>query len=176
MKKTNGIQLVLITAALAGCDKPLYQQGPEFTGPVYPSYEASANGSAAYGIPPYGAAQAAGAGRTQAAAAQAAAAQGSAPGSAQAAARAAAAGRAPIDGAQLGGERPDSGNSCPMLQSGLPPDYYLWYEGLQPFNFNVNFANWYPLESYYSYHYPATIIRYGFGRTGHAHIGFAAHS
>ena len=133
MKKTKGIQLVLITAALAGCDKPLYQQGPEFNGPVYPQYESAANASPGYGTPPYGAAQA-------------------------------------------DGPPPDSSNSCPMMQSQLPPDYYLWYDGLQPFNLNFSFGNWYPLEGYYSYRYPATVIRYGFGRTGHAHVGFAVHS
>lgn len=120
MKKTNCIQLVLITAALAGCDKPLYQQGPEYTGPVYPP-----NGSAAYGSPPYG-------------------------------------------------DPADSTNSCPLAQSQLPPDYYVWYDGFQPFDFY--YGNWYSWNAYYAYRYPATIVRAGFGRTGHARVGFAAHS
>lgn len=30
MKKTSSIQLVLITAALAACNKPLYQQDPVY--------------------------------------------------------------------------------------------------------------------------------------------------
>ncbi|HXB08749.1 MAG TPA: hypothetical protein VNW04_16575 [Puia sp.] len=34
MKKTTGIKLVLITAALAACNKPMYQQG-YYSDPVY---------------------------------------------------------------------------------------------------------------------------------------------
>lgn len=97
MKKTNCIQLVLITAALAGCDRPFFPQGPYYD---------------------------------------------------------------PRD-------EPDSTNACPMIQSDLPPDYYLWYSGLQPDDF---FNDWVDLWGYYTYHYPATIIRAGFGRTGgHGH-------
>ena len=102
MKKTTCIQLVLITAALAGCDRPLYQQGSD-----YPN-------------------------------------------------------------------QPDSSNSCPVQQSQLPPDYYLWYYGLQPFGFYFDFG--FSLEGYYAYRYSATIVRAGFGRSGYAKFGSGAHS
>src|ERR1700677_4580228 len=98
MKKTTCIQLVLITAALAGCDRPLYQQGSDYPG----SYD-------------------------------------------------------PGSGA-------DSSNSCPLVQSQLPPDYYLWYSGLQPYEFY--YGDGFSLNGYYAYRYPATIIREGFGRIG----------
>lgn len=98
MKKTTCIQLVLITAALAGCDRPLYQQRP--------------------------------------------------------------------DDPAMAGDQPDSTNSCPMVQSELPPDYYIWYSGLQPWDF------------YYGdgYRYPATIVRGGFGKRAYARVGGTGHS
>ncbi|HEV3411815.1 MAG TPA: hypothetical protein VG101_05015 [Puia sp.] len=118
MKKTNCIQLVLITAALAGCDKPLYQQGQDYPGTYDPG--------------PYSTSY------------------------------------IPM------GDQPDSGNSCPMVQSALPPDYYLWYSGLRPFDFY--FGDGFNLGGYYAYRYPPTIIRTGFGRTGYAKTGSTAHS
>src|SRR5580704_3778916 len=111
MKKTNCIQLVLITAALAGCDRPLYQQGPGYPG----SYDSE-----------------------------------------------------PHD------PEPDSTNSCPLVQSQLPPDYYLWYSGLRPWDFY--FGDGFNLEGYYAYRYPATIVRAGFGNIGYGKIGYGAHS
>ena len=104
MKKTTYIQLVLITAALAGCDRPLYQhqQGPE------------------------------------------------------------------------AGDRPDSSNSCPLVQSVLPPDYYIWYSGLRPFEYY--YGDGFNLDGYYAYRYPLKVVRAGFGRTGNARIGSSAHS
>ena len=106
MKKTTCIQLVLITAALAGCERPLYQQGPDYSGSYSPE--------------------------------------------------------------------PDSSNSCPLGQSTLPPDYYLWYSGCWPND--LYFGYGFNLDGYYAYRYPATIIRAGFGRTGFSKIGSAAHS
>jgi hypothetical protein len=105
MKKTNCIQLVLITAALAGCDRPLYQQGP-------------------YSSDPYSSPR---------------------------------------------GDEPDSTNSCPLVQSQLPPDYYLWYSGLRPFDFY--YGDGFSLEGYYAYRYPATIVRAGFGHVGYGKTG-----
>jgi hypothetical protein len=94
MKKTTCIQLVLITAALASCDRPMYQRG---------SY---------------------------------------------------------VETEDL----PDSTNSCPLVQYDLPPDYYIWYAGLQPDYFY--FGDGFSLGGYYGYRYPATIARAGFGRIG----------
>jgi hypothetical protein len=111
MKKTTCIQLVLITAALAGCDRPLYQQGSDYPGVYDPG--------------PY-----------------------------------------------YRGDEPDSSNSCPLQQFQLPPDYYLWYSGLRPFEFYYGGS----LEGYYAYRYPATIVRAGFGRSGYARFGGGAHS
>lgn len=99
MKKTTCIQLVLITAALASCDRPLYQRQGDYY------YQ---------------------------------------------------------------GDEPDSTNACPLSQSDLPPDYYTWSAGFQPyadyynepFSFNIN------LDGYYFYRYPATVIRAGFGKIG----------
>jgi hypothetical protein len=113
MKKTTCIQLVLITAALAGCDRPLYQQGSDYPG--------------AYNPGPY-----------------------------------------------YREDEPDSSNSCPLVQSQLPPDYYLWYSGLQPYDFY--YGDWFSLDGYYAYRYPATIIREGFGRIGYSKGGGSAHS
>lgn len=93
MKKTNCIKLVLITAALAGCDRPLYQQREYYEG-----------------------------------------------------------------------DPPDSSNSCPMELSDLPPDYYTWYSGLQPFNYY--YGDGFNLGGYYFYRYHATVVRAGFGRVG----------
>jgi len=128
MKKTTCIQLVLITAALAGCDRPLYQQGPDYPGSYDPGpyYRGSA---------------------------------GSDP-------------QSPYDARR--GDEPDSSNSCPMVQSQLPPDYYLWYSGLQPYEFY--YGDGFSLNSYYAYRYPATIIREGFGRIGYSKGGWGAHS
>lgn len=112
MKKTKCIQLVLITAALAGCDRPLYQQAPTYAGPYYP-----------------------------------------------------------MDGAAAGvGGVPDSTNSCPLDQSTLPPDYYLWNSGLQPFDFYYDGP--FRLFGYYAYRFPALVVRAGFGRIGLGKGGF----
>ena|ERR1700722_8088210 len=119
MKKTNCIQLVLITAALAGCDRPLYQQGPDYQGSYYPG---SPSESPHYAT----------------------------------------------------GNEPDSTNSCPLVQSQLPPDYYLWYSGLRPFDFY--YGDGFSLEGYYAYRYPATIVRAGFGHAGYAKTGGTGHS
>jgi hypothetical protein len=117
MKKTTCIQLVLITAALAGCERPLYQQGPDYPG--------------TYGPGPY-------------------------------------------SQRLYFPDQPDSSNSCPMGQSTLPPDYYLWYSGLWPNN--LYFGYGFNLDGYYAYRYPTTVIRAGFGRTGFSRIGSTAHS
>lgn len=106
MKKTTCIQLVLITAALAGCDRPLYPLGPD-----YP---------------------------------------------------------------ETAGDPPDSTNSCPMVQSQLPPDYYIWYSGLQPWDFY--YGDGFSLDGYYAYRYPATIVRGGFGKRAYARAGGTGHS
>jgi hypothetical protein len=116
MKKTKYIQLVLITAALAGCDRPLYQQAPTYAGP----YDRVAPGDV-----------------------------------------------------------PDSTNSCPLENSQLPPDYYLWYQGLQPFDFY--YGQPFRLFGFYSYRFPALVVRAGFGRIGlgkggFGRIGWSAHS
>lgn len=136
MKKTNGIQLVLITAALAACNRPMYQQGPGYTGSnAVPPPAANST----YENPNH------------------------------------------IDLSE--GDAPDSTNSCPIVDSQLPPDYYIWYDGLRPF-FDLYWDNWFGLNGYYAYRYPAspirpgirTTIRGGFGRTGHARVGVTAHS
>jgi hypothetical protein len=119
MKKTKCIQLVLITAALAGCDRPLYQQGPDYPGSYYPAPDAQS---------PY----------------------------------------------YSGGDEPDSSNSCPLVQSQLPPDYYLWYSGLRRWDFY--FGDGFNLEGYYAYRYPATIVRAGFGNIAYGKVGVGAHS
>ena len=118
MKKTHRIQLVLITAALAACDRPLYQQGSD-----YPPAPGSDQTSAYY---------------------------------------------------PRMGDEPDSTNSCPLAQSQLPPDFYLWYDGLQPFDFY--YGSGFNLNGYYVYRAPATIARGGFGHIGHGRIGSSAHS
>ncbi|HUB60491.1 MAG TPA: hypothetical protein VL978_07315 [Puia sp.] len=115
MKKTTCIQLVLITAALAGCDRPLYQQGPDYSG----TYEGG-------------------------------------------------------EGMYQGGDQPDSSNSCPMVLSQLPPDYYIWYSGLQPWDFY--YGDGFNLDGYYAYRYPAIIVRAGFGKSAHARVGGTGHS
>lgn len=114
MKKTSCIHLVLITAALAGCDRPLYQQGG-----YNPYYDNGGNNNPSYGNnnPSYGM-----------------------------------------------GELPDNSNSCPLMDSDLPPDYYNWYAGLDPYDYY--YGNGFSLEGYYYYRYPATIVRAGFGRIG----------
>jgi hypothetical protein len=119
MKKTTCIQLVLITAALAGCDRPLYQQRPDYPGAYDPG---------PYSSNPYSSM----------------------------------------------GDQPDSSNSCPLVQSQLPPDYYIWYSGLQPYDFY--YGDGFSLGSYYAYRYPATIVRAGFGQIGYGKVGFGAHS
>jgi len=119
MKKTKCIQLVLITAALAGCDRPLYQQGPYYPGANDPGPYSS---SPSYSM----------------------------------------------------GDEPDSSNSCPLVESQLPPDYYLWYSGLRPWDFY--FGDGFSLDGYYAFRYPATIVRAGFGNIGYGKAGFAAHS
>ena len=49
MKKTNAIQLVLITAAMAACNRPLYQQRPD--GYEDPGYSADAPAGTSAGVP-----------------------------------------------------------------------------------------------------------------------------
>lgn len=114
MKKTTCIQLVLVTAALAGCDRYLYQQGCACSvydaGPYSPGFY---NGPA--------------------------------------------------------GARPDSSNSCPLVQSQLPPDYYIWYSGLRPSDYY--YGDGFSLDGYYAYRYPATIVRAGFGNIGYGRSG-----
>jgi hypothetical protein len=127
MKKTNCIQLVLITAALAGCDRPLYQQGPGYPGSYDPGPEYRGSAGSDPQSPYYSA-----------------------------------------------GDEPDSTNSCPLVQSQLPPDYYLWYSGLRPGDFY--FGDGFNLEGYYAYRYPATIVRAGFGNIGYGKTGYGAHS
>jgi hypothetical protein len=119
MKKTKCIQLVLITAALAGCDRPLYQQGPAHAGPYDGPYVQDPNA------------------------------------------------QRPYDPAV---DRPDSSNSCPLDQSALPPDYYLWQSGLQPFDFYYDGP--FRLFGYYAYRFPALVVRAGFGRVGLGKSGF----
>ncbi len=140
MKKTKCIQLVLITAALAGCDRPLYQQGPDYpvsnpplSGPPATSTSGSYD---PYSPNPY-----------------------NPPGSAQ---------NLPA------GDEPDSNNSCPLVDSQLPPDYYLWYSGLRPWDFY--YGDWLNLDGYYAYRYPATIVRAGFGKIGSGRVGRTGHS
>jgi hypothetical protein len=121
MKKTKCIQLVLITAALAGCDRPLYQQGSD-----YPVSNPPLSGP---------------------------------PGNPR---------NLPA------GDEPDSTNSCPLVDSQLPPDYYLWYSGLRPGDYY--FGDWFNLDGYYAYRYPATIVRAGFGKIGSGRVGGTGHS
>jgi hypothetical protein len=125
MKKTTCIQLVLITAALAGCDRPLYQQGTDYPGSYDPGpYYSGADPRSPYNAP--------------------------------------------------GGDEPDSSNSCPMVQSQLPPDYYLWNSGFRPYDFY--YGGGFSLEGYYAYRYPATIVRAGFGQVGYTKGGGTVHS
>jgi hypothetical protein len=49
MKKTNAIQLVLITAAMAACNRPLYQQRPD--GYEDPGYSTDAPAGTSAGVP-----------------------------------------------------------------------------------------------------------------------------
>ena len=107
MKKTNYIQLVLITAALASCNRYFNQpESPEYQ-EVYPQAEA-----------------------------------------------------------------PDSTNSCPVAPDNLPPDYYTWYYGFQPYGVYVDAFN---LDGYY--YYRDHVVRSGFGRIGgYGHGGHGGHS
>ncbi|HLX66253.1 MAG TPA: hypothetical protein VKR41_04630 [Puia sp.] len=138
MKKTTCIRLVLITAALAGCDRPLYQQGPDYSG-------ANAPGS---GAPGSGAAGSSNSGSYDP--------------------------YSPSPDDRSAGEGPDSTNSCPLVDSQLPPDYYLWYSGLRPWDFY--YGDWFNLDGYYAYRYPATIVRAGFGKIGYGRVGGSGHS
>jgi hypothetical protein len=107
MKKTTTIQLVLITVALAACNRPLYQQDP-------PEYQQD--------VPQ--------------------------------------------------AEAPDSTNACPLAPDYLPPDYYTWFYGFQPYG--MYYEDPFYLEGYYYYREHHVIIRHGFGRvggTGHGHGG-----
>jgi hypothetical protein len=49
MKKTNAIQLMLITAAMAACNRPLYQQRPD--GYEDPGYSTDASAGTSAGVP-----------------------------------------------------------------------------------------------------------------------------
>ena len=110
MKKTTCIRLVLITAALAACNRHLYQQDP-------PEYQQD--------VPQ--------------------------------------------------AETSDSTNSCPLTSDDLPPDYYTWFYGFQPYG--MYYEDPYYLEGYYYYHEHRAIIRHGFGRTGlSGHSGHSGHS
>jgi hypothetical protein len=139
MKKTHRIQLVLITAALAACERPLYQRDPDYP-PAGGDNPTSAYNPSAYNPSAYDPSA-----RTPTSAYY-----------------------PPM------GDQPDSSNSCPLAQSQLPPDYYLWYEGLQPFDFY--YGSGFSLDGYYMYHAPVTIARGGFGHIGHGRIGSSAHS
>jgi hypothetical protein len=134
MKKTTCIQLVLITAALAGCDRPLYQQGPDYPGPNTPGSRAP-DSFDPYSPRPY---------------------------------------YPPTGAYGSNNPQPDSSNSCPLVDSQLPPDYYLWYSGLRPWDFY--YGDWFNLDAYYAYRYPATIVRAGFGKMGYARVGGTGHS
>jgi hypothetical protein len=150
MKKTNCIQLVLITAALAGCERPQYQQAPYYSGP-YDRGSSSQSpyypmGGVAGGAAPGGVAGGAGTGGM--------------------------AGGVVAGGEPMGGMA-DSTNACPLEQSQLPPDYYLWYQGLQPFDFY--YGEPFRLFGYYAYRFPALVVRAGFGRVGLGRVGFGRH-
>lgn len=107
MKKTNYIRLVLITAALASCNRYFnLPESPEYQ-EVYPQTEV-----------------------------------------------------------------PDSTNSCPLAPDNLPPDYYTWYYGFQPYG--VYFDDPFYLEGYYNYR--IHVIRSGFGRIGGSGHGHGGHS
>jgi len=133
MKKTKCIQLVLITAALAGCDRPLYQQGPDYPVSRIPNSDPPASGTSG-SYDPY----------------------------------------SPNPSYPPTGDEPDSGNSCPLVDTQLPPDYYLWYSGLQPWDYF--YGDWFNLDGYYAYRYPATIVRAGFGKIGYGRVGGTGHS
>ena len=72
------------------------------------------------------------------------------------------------------GDEPDSSNSCPLVDSQLPPDYYVWYSGLRPWDYY--YGDWFNLNGYYAYRYPATIVRAGFGKIGSGRAGGTGHS
>ena len=110
MKKTTYIQLVLITAALASCNRYFNQPEPPEYQEVYPQTEAT-----------------------------------------------------------------DSTNSCPLAPDNLPPDYYTWYYGFQPYG--VYFDDAFYLEGYYHYRDHVRIVRYGFGMVaGTGHGGHSVHA
>jgi|GEM_PF-2313611 hypothetical protein len=138
MKKTNCIQLVLITAALAGCDRPLYQQEPGYPVSNIPGSNVPGSNTPGSGTSdssdPYSPAGAYGSNNAQ----------------------------------------PDSSNSCPLVDSQLPPDYYIWYSGLRPWDYY--YGDWFNLDGYYAYRYPATIVRAGFGKIGYVRVGGTGHS
>ena len=138
MKKTTCIQLVLITAALAGCDRPLYLPGPPFPGSSGPYAPRPYYPPAAYGstIPQTGISQ--------------------------------------TGTPQADTPEQDSTNSCPLAETQLPPDYYLWYSGLRPWDFF--YGNVFNLNGYYAYRHPAAIVRAGFGRIASARVGGTGHS
>jgi hypothetical protein len=113
MKKTHAINLVLITAAMAACNRPLYQQ--KNAGYEDPGYSADVPAGTSPGVPG----------------------PGPGPGLADT-------------------SRPDSTNACPVESSALPPDYYDWYNGAEPFgsitvNFNIN--------GFYAYRNPPPVVR-----------------
>jgi hypothetical protein len=133
MKKTNAIQLVLITAAMTACYRPLYQQRTE--GYEDPGYSAGANP----GPPTAGYAAGPAAGPVT---------SDGAPGPMTS-------GRPAGDSAtDWAADAPDSTNSCPVESSCLPPDYYDWYNGPGAFgsvslSFNIN--------GYYAYQNPPPV-------------------
>ena len=54
----------------------------------------------------------------------------------------------------------------------LPPDYYTWYYGFQPYG--MYYDDPFYLEGYYYYRDHVRIVRYGFGRSGGS--GHSGHS
>ena len=72
---------------------------------------------------------------------------------------------------------PDSTNSCPLAPDNLPPDYYTWYYGFQPYG--MYYDDPYYLEGFYDYRVQVRIVRYGFGivgGSGHGGHGHSGHS
>jgi hypothetical protein len=132
MKKTNTINLVLITAAMAACNRPLYQQRSQ--GYEDPGYSAGAPAGALTPGPGDSA--------------------GAAPGVGARGGTADGPGLTACPGAPA--DAIDSTNYCPIESSALPPDYYDWYNGTGPFlSFTVDFN----INGFYAYRNPAPLVR-----------------
>jgi hypothetical protein len=132
MKKSNAINLVLITAAMAACNRPLYQQRPE----VYedPGYSTGAPGgpiTAGPGTRP-----------------------ATVPDSCLTAVPVAGLTADPDSGVPA--DAANATNSCPVESAALPPDYYDWYNGAGAFgSFTVDFN----INGFYAYRNPAPLAR-----------------